>query len=121
MIVDGVCQCLDCRKKKENLEKHLNHPFYQKANNYREEVRIGQIKKGSEKYLEPFNPKSWTAKELLEHAMQENVDQAHYIYGLYEKIEEYQKQLEMIVKAYTSLKNDYETLEKESGLWRGQK
>ena len=66
-----------------DLAKHLNHPFYAEASNYREHIRLGQIMKGAEKYPEPYNPDNYTAKEQIEHFMQENVDQAHYAYGLY--------------------------------------
>jgi len=74
----------------EKQLEHLNHPFYKDAEKYREDVRKGQILKGAEKYPKPFSPKDWTARELLLHAMQENVDQAHYIVGLAEKLEEYE-------------------------------
>jgi hypothetical protein len=87
------CRCKDCEKLRNNAAKHLEHPFYSEANKYREQERIGQIVKGSEKYKEPFDPTSWTAKELLSHAMQENVDQGHYIYGLYTKIEALEMEL----------------------------
>lgn len=86
---------------KENTKKHLNHPFYEDANSYRESVRLDQILKGAEKYPEPFNPKSWTSKQLVEHAMQENVDQAHYIYGLFTRIVE----LEQALDFYAQLEN----------------
>lgn len=76
------------RERREH--QHLEHPFYKDANVYREDIRKEQILKGAHKYPEPFNPNSWTAKELLQHAMQENVDQAHYIFGLFEKVEEMQ-------------------------------
>jgi hypothetical protein len=88
----AVCQCEDCREKQNNLFKHLEHDFYKDAQDYREQERIGQIVKGSEKYPEPFNPDSWSAKELLQHAMQENIDQGHYIYGLYSKISKLERE-----------------------------
>ena len=77
----------------DKLAKHLAHPFYKDAHTYRELTRHGQIVKGAEKYDEPFTPSSWTALELLQHAMQENVDQAHYIYGMYQKVQEMEKEL----------------------------
>lgn len=80
------CSCIGCKEREESLQRHLDHQFYKNADEYRDQVRIGQIIKGSEKYNEPFTPSSWSAMQLLEHAMQENVDQAHYIYGLYEHI-----------------------------------
>lgn len=90
---------------KPNYEKHLNHPFYEKAEIVRQTVRLGQIKKGAEKYPEPFNPDSWTAQELLEHAMQENVDQAHYMYGLYEKITKLEKALDFYAQSENHTEN----------------
>lgn len=71
----------------ENLMRHHNSPFYLSAQEYWLATQRGQIEKGAGKYPEPFNPDSWTAKELADHAMQENVDQAHYITGLLHKLE----------------------------------
>lgn len=82
-----VCTFSDCRERDANLKRHLEHPFYKEAADYREKIRQGQIVKGSDKYPEPFNSASWTTKQLLEHAMQENVDQGHYIYGLFEHVQ----------------------------------
>jgi len=79
------CEPLNTSKR-ENLINHLNSPFYRECDDYREVQRLGQIKKGADKYPEPFNPNSWSGEELLAHAMQENVDQAHYIYGTYKKL-----------------------------------
>lgn len=87
----------------ENTIKHLNHQFYQEANEYREQVRVGQIIKGSEKYTEPFTPSSWSALELAEHAMQENMDQAHYIYGLAKKAEGLESKVELYETALFGL------------------
>lgn len=107
----NACSCKDCEEKQANQERHLNHPFYSEANQYRETVRREQVLKGAAKYPEPFNPASWTAKELLAHAMQENVDQAHYIYGLFEKLEEFDQ-------AYSNLLKDYELVKQQAELWR---
>lgn len=69
------------------LQLHLSHPFYQQAKEEWEKVRQGQICKGAEKYPEPFTPSSWTNTQLVEHAIQENVDQLHYIFGMKERME----------------------------------
>jgi hypothetical protein len=82
----------------ENQKKHLEHPFYKEANDFREEVRTGQILKGAEKYERPFSGTLYTSKQLLVHAMQENVDQGHYIYGLYELIESEKKKLNAVLE-----------------------
>ena len=69
------------------LEAHLSHPFYIKAKEEWEAVRQGQIRKGSVKYPEPFTPANWTNDQLAEHAIQENVDQLHYIVGMKQRME----------------------------------
>ena len=79
--------------KLDNRMRHLEHPFYREARECWQFAQQGQIRKGSEKYPEPFTPSSWTVRELLDHAMQENVDQAHYIYGMYQKVQEMEKEL----------------------------
>jgi chromosome segregation ATPase len=83
-------------KVSENEEKHLNHPFYAEANQYRETVRREQVLKGAHKYPEPFTTASWTNQEIIDHAMQENVDQAHYIYAAKERMEELEKEIEWL-------------------------
>jgi hypothetical protein len=68
-----------------NLDQY---PFYKKARKVWADAQIEQIVKGLHKYEEPFNPHSWTPEELLNHAVMENVDQLHYMVGLYELIKE---------------------------------
>lgn len=80
-------------EKDQNKQKHLNHPFYKDANEFREKIRIGQIVKGSRKYPEPFTTASWSNQEIIEHAMQENVDQTHYIYAALERMQTLQNEL----------------------------
>lgn len=77
----------------ERQQRYLAHPFYKEVRDCWQITQGGQIRKGAEKYDEPFNPASWSASELLEHAMQENVDQAHYMYGLYVKMYEMETEL----------------------------
>lgn len=100
---------------KKQLE-HLRHPFYREADKYREEVRRGQILKGAEKYPKPFSSDDWTAKELLLHAMQENIDQAHYIYGLFEKLEKYEQALKYYAKYDHSHYDDTQVAREALGL-----
>lgn len=115
------CHCDDCVGERQfaslqvldNERRHLEHPFYGDANKYREDVRREQILKGAAKYPEPFNPKSWTAKELLQHAMQENVDQAHYIFGLYEKISEIEAESD---KMHFSISENFELRQENENL-----
>lgn len=90
--------------KDENCEieqKHLTHRFYQDVNDYREKIRVGQILKGAQKYPEPFTTASWSNEEIIAHAMQENVDQSHYIYAAFERmqvLENHLKEAEQLVK-----------------------
>lgn len=104
------CTCIECEEKRQNEMKHLSHQFYRDAHNYREQVRREQILKGAAKYPEPFNPDSWTAQELLQHAMQENVDQGHYISGLAEKVQAIEKELASYKKLNGILQADNDVL-----------
>ena len=72
----------------ENLTKHIHHPFYKKVDKLVEDVRMMQLRKGAEKYPEPFNPSSWTGKGLAIHALQELRDGQVYVVGMLERIEE---------------------------------
>lgn len=71
----------------ENLTKHIHHPFYKKVDKLVEDVRMMQLRKGAEKYPEPFTPSSWTGKELAIHALQELRDGQVYVVGMLERIE----------------------------------
>ena len=57
-------------------------PFYMLARRLWKHTQDSQIQKGIEKYPEPFNPRSWSPQELLNHALEEAVDLTHYLVGL---------------------------------------
>jgi hypothetical protein len=115
----------DWGKADDNEQKHLQHGFYKESEAYREQIRIGQIIKGAHKYPEPFDPFNWSPKELLAHAMQENVDQAHYEYGLYLWIDRMIQQLEKaekLIKSHEEVGKKYHQeiieLKKERDEWK---
>lgn len=87
------CECVKCQEERHNLVQQLNHPFYKRTDQFREEVKYETLVKASKKYPEPFNPDSWSSYQLAKHAMAENYDQGNYINGLYERI----VKLEMII------------------------
>jgi len=60
--------------------------IYDRAKELWANVQREQIEKGMEKYGTPLNPDDWTNEQLLNHAVQENVDQMHYMTSLYEKL-----------------------------------
>lgn len=71
-------------------------PFYQKALALFTRTQKAQIKKGLEKYPEPFNPHNWTPEELLNHALEETVDLTHYLVGLKELLDAKDKEIEAL-------------------------
>lgn len=70
-----------------NRERHLNNPFYKRVDKLVEEVAKEQVLKGADKYPEPFNPKSWTGKQLIRHGLQEARDLQVYLVGALDHIE----------------------------------
>jgi hypothetical protein len=100
----------------ENEEKHLGHPFYADVNQYRETVRREQILKGAHKYPEPFTTASWTNQQIIDHAMQENVDQAHYIYAALERFKQYEKECAELVRMIEVLTNERDEWKQEAKL-----
>ena len=109
----------------ENLLKHFNHPFYQKVDQITDEVKLMQIRKGAEKYPEPFTPSSWTGKELAIHALQELRDGQVYVVGMLERIEELERFVdelnndlfgERMIK--DRLKNENEKLKKKNNQYK---
>lgn len=72
----------------------ITTPFYQKALALFTRTQKAQIKKGLDKYPEPFNPHNWTPEELLNHALEETVDLTHYLVGLKELLDQKDKEIE---------------------------
>lgn len=115
-----ACYCRDCEDKRNNQKIHLDHPFYAEAHDYREQERREQILKGAAKYPKPFDPSDWTAKELLQHAMQENIDQGHYIYGLFEKIEGFEREFKKWESRSIALASALEAANRQTEYWRSK-
>lgn len=61
-----------------------SYPFYKKARELWLDTQINQIIKGIHKYEEPLTPTQWSGEELLTHALEESVDQVHYLVALKE-------------------------------------
>lgn len=100
-------------KVQENKQKHLEHPFYKRVKNVVDEIEVEQILKGSEKYPEPFNPASWTGKELAWHALQELRDGQVYVVGLLDHIERQEQMTKDNFEVHKALTEKYKRLEKE--------
>jgi hypothetical protein len=84
----------------KTIEAHFSNPIYLKADAMAQEVRRDQIIKGAQKYDEPLNPASWTPKQLIQHAFQENIDQQHYLAALQEKFEAMERELQAVSGLY---------------------
>ena len=80
--------------------KFWDHPFYVEVREYVTDTEIQQIEKGAEKYVEPFNPDSWSGDELSDHAMQEARDLQVYITGLRHHIRKVERQYDELVDRY---------------------
>lgn len=80
-------------------------PFYEKALGLFTKTQEAQIKKGLEKYPEPFNPHSWTPEELLNHALEETVDLTHYLVGLKELLDAKDKEIARLTNIIIELRN----------------
>lgn len=79
----------------ENNMKHQNNPLYKEASKIWQDTQTEQINKGAGKYPEPLNPDNYSLDELLQHAMQENVDQVHYLVAMKKKAEAMEAELEL--------------------------
>lgn len=97
----------------ENLRRHRANKVYIEAAKLWLETQQGQIEKGAAKYPEPLNPDSWTESQLINHALQENVDQAHYLTALLQKIKfkddllsNYQRAIELAGKQIDELRRE---------------
>lgn len=63
----------------ERLQEHQDDWLYHATREITEEVRQEQIAKGAEKYDKPLGAAKWSFPEIIKHAFQENIDQAHYL------------------------------------------
>lgn len=79
----------------EKLKEHFNNPLYSKTRDVWEKAQFNQILKGAKKYPETFNPRSWDNDELFNHAVEESIDQMHYIVGMKQRIDELTNQIAM--------------------------
>jgi hypothetical protein len=81
----------------QNLRRQLEHSFYNRTDQFREDVKQETLVKAAKKYPEPFNPFNWTIYQLAKHAMAENYDQGNYINGLYEVAQALQNKLDDVL------------------------
>jgi hypothetical protein len=88
------------------------YPFYKKARDLWMEVQVNQILKGLEKYNEPLTPKHHTAKQLVNHAIEEAVDLTHYIVALGEQLEEKDMEIGRLVGENNALRERIEYVER---------
>lgn len=96
-------------EKKKREMSALFHPTYRKARERFQRVQEEQIMKGAEKYSEPLNHESWSFEDLQNHAMQELVDQVHYVEAMGEKFKYLQgrlKQREDFLSAIRTVANN---------------
>lgn len=107
------CTCKDCLAAAERKNKYENHWFYKLARSKWLTVQKNQIDKGAEKYPTPFDPGEWTSKELVTHALEENIDQLHYIVGLGEKLKVLEKENLELKKRVADLELENKTLKGE--------
>jgi len=107
------CTCKDCLETAKRKNKHENHWFYKLARSKWLTVQNNQIQKGAEKYPTPFDPGEWTSEELVNHGLEENIDQFHYIVGLGEKLKEKDKRILELENEVADLKSENKTLKGE--------
>jgi hypothetical protein len=70
-----------------------SHWLYKQARSLWRETQDGQIKKGEEKYPQPLGDADWTWQDIVRHAVEENVDQMHYITLLQHHLAEMEDEL----------------------------
>lgn len=94
-----------------SLKRQLEHPFYKRVDDFRNEIKLETLEKAAVKYPEPFNPNSWSIEQLAKHAMAENYDQGNYIVGMYERMVAQEDKI-------IGLERENENLKNEAEFWR---
>jgi predicted ATPase with chaperone activity len=112
------CHCRDCENEKAAIEAQFNHPFYDRVDEFRDEIKAETMIKAAKKYKEPFNPGSWSIRQLGKHAMAENYDQGNYIVGLVEKAEELEQLLAQANARIQELEGEVANTKSEAEFWR---
>lgn len=79
-------------------------PFYADARSQWLATQDRQIQKGLKKYPEAFNPFSWNAQQLVDHALEESVDLTHYLIGLKKLLDAKDVEIERLKGQITVLK-----------------
>jgi hypothetical protein len=95
-----------------NIKRWLENILYKRAVKSWTEIKDNQIKKGSEKYRDPL-PGDWTAKQLIRHAKEENVDQFIYLEALEMKVEALEAELADQKRARVEADNRAKKAEKD--------
>jgi hypothetical protein len=65
--------------------------LYTKAQEVFQKIQNQQIQKGLEKYNTPLKSENHTIEELVLHALEENIDQLHYLVAILEKVQDKKK------------------------------
>jgi hypothetical protein len=86
-----------------SIARHNRDPLYGNTRQYFEKKQREQIAKGAEKYPESLGRSAWSMAELADHAMEELVDQAHYITALKTTADGIAKRLEEATKMQMAL------------------
>jgi hypothetical protein len=102
------------KSEEENTLDEIKHHLYRSARRLWQIIQLQQIEKGEAKYPEPLTPSSWTFKELVEHAVQENVDQMHYLMAIQIKCERMASENHFLKNENAILIAQVEQLKKES-------
>ena len=88
-------------------------PFYKKCEQTFQKIQNLQIQKGLEKYNRPLDPTNFSIRDLVLHALEENIDQLHYLVAILEKTEEQDEQYLLGKLAITPFKPKYFDLDDE--------
>jgi hypothetical protein len=94
------------------FERWLDNILYKRVRKSHADILHNQIVKGAEKYSNPL-PGAWTAKQLIRHGKEENVDQFVYYEALEMVVERMEKQINLLTEALEDAENRAELAEKE--------
>lgn len=97
----------------DNLHRHLDNPLYKQALAFWRAIQQRQIKKGAAKYPEPLGYYNWKPLELINHAVEENVDQMHYLTALKQNTNDMENAIQFLLRNIEKEENhiDWRTVE----------
>jgi hypothetical protein len=94
------------------FKRWIENILYKRVRHSHDQILNNQIRKGAEKYPDPL-PGTWTARQLIRHAKEENVDQFVYLEATEIVVEQMEMEIDVLKDQLAAATQRAEKAEKE--------